>query len=87
MMEFGKSWKPSRSIPVIGNGDVTNIADADFMLKATGCAGVSIGRGALANPWIFRQLVQWEQTGECDPPVILMIGWNCCYGSFVICWR
>jgi len=57
-----------QSIPVIGNGDVTNIADADYMLRITGCAGVSIGRGALANPWIFRQLVQWEQTGSCDPP-------------------
>ena len=56
------------SIPVIGNGDVTSIADADYMLRTTGCAGVSIGRGALANPWIFRQLVQWENTGECDPP-------------------
>ncbi|MCH9654437.1 MAG: tRNA dihydrouridine synthase DusB [Planctomycetes bacterium] len=57
-----------QSIPVIGNGDVTSIADADYMLKTTGCAGVSIGRGALANPWIFHQLVQWEQTGQCDPP-------------------
>ena len=57
-----------RSIPVIGNGDVRTIADADRMLRETGCRGVSIGRGALANPWIFRQLVQWEQTGACDPP-------------------
>ncbi|WP_298860284.1 tRNA dihydrouridine synthase DusB [uncultured Gimesia sp.] len=57
-----------QSIPVIGNGDVTSIADADYMLRTTGCAGVSIGRGALSNPWIFRQLVQWEQTGQCDPP-------------------
>ncbi|MFK7778400.1 MAG: tRNA dihydrouridine synthase DusB [Gimesia sp.] len=56
------------SIPVIGNGDVTSVADADYMLRTTGCAGVSIGRGALANPWIFRQLVQWEETGQCDPP-------------------
>lgn len=56
------------SIPVIGNGDITSIADADYMLKTTGCAGISVGRGALANPWIFRQLVQWEQTGDCDPP-------------------
>src|SRR5690606_27645732 len=33
----------------------------------TGCAGISIGRGALANPWIFRQLVEWETTGTCTP--------------------
>lgn len=56
-----------RSIPVIGNGDVRNIPDAARMLEETGCAGVSVGRGALANPWIFRQLVEWEQTGEYGP--------------------
>jgi len=56
------------SIPIIGNGDVRNIPDAACMLTETGCHGVSIGRGALANPWIFRQLVQWEQTGQWDPP-------------------
>ncbi len=50
-------------IPVIGNGDIRTIADAARMLAETGCAGISIGRGALANPWIFRQLVQWETTG------------------------
>lgn len=57
-----------RSTPVIGNGDVQTIADAARMLDQTGCHGVSIGRGALANPWIFRQLVQWEQMGTYDPP-------------------
>ncbi|MBX3437646.1 MAG: tRNA-dihydrouridine synthase [Planctomycetaceae bacterium] len=55
-------------IPVIGNGDVRTVDDAARMLDETGCTGVSIGRGALANPWIFRQLVQWEQTGTYDPP-------------------
>ncbi|MFQ5732993.1 MAG: tRNA dihydrouridine synthase DusB [Planctomycetaceae bacterium] len=55
-------------IPVIGNGDVRRISDAARMFAETGCTGVSIGRGALANPWIFRQLVEWEQTGSHSPP-------------------
>lgn len=55
-------------IPVIGNGDVRSISDAARMLEVTGCQGISIGRGALANPWIFRQLAQWEETGQWDPP-------------------
>jgi len=55
-------------IPVIGNGDVRSVADAARMLETTGCHGVSVGRGALSNPWIFRQLTQWEATGEYDPP-------------------
>ncbi len=55
-------------VPVIGNGDVRSIPDAARMMDETGCHGVSIGRGALANPWIFRQLSQWEATGEYDPP-------------------
>ena len=54
-------------IPVIGNGDVRTVADAARMLDETGCHGVSIGRGALANPWIFRQLDQWERTGNYEP--------------------
>jgi nifR3 family TIM-barrel protein len=51
-------------VPVVGNGDVRGIADAERMLAETGCAAVSIGRGALLNPWIFAQLCQWETTGE-----------------------
>jgi nifR3 family TIM-barrel protein len=54
-------------IPVIGNGDVRNVADAARMFDVTGCQGISVGRGALANPWIFRQLVQWEATGGFEP--------------------
>lgn len=54
-------------IPVIGNGDIRSIADAAKMLRETGCHGISIGRAALANPWFFRQLQEWEQTGTWSP--------------------
>jgi nifR3 family TIM-barrel protein len=54
-------------LPVIGNGDVRNIADAAHMLHATGCAGIAIGRGALLNPWIFAQLSAWQETGQPGP--------------------
>jgi len=51
-------------IPIIGNGDIRTIADAEQMLSDTGCAGISIGRGALLNPWIFFHLNHWEHTRE-----------------------
>ncbi|MFL5340700.1 MAG: tRNA dihydrouridine synthase DusB [Gemmataceae bacterium] len=54
-------------LPVIGNGDVRTIADAARMFAETGCAGIAIGRGALANPWIFRQLDSWLRTGDPGP--------------------
>lgn len=54
-------------IPVIGNGDVRTIDEAQHMFETTGCAGISIGRGALLNPWIFAQLCQWETTGDPGP--------------------
>jgi tRNA-dihydrouridine synthase B len=54
-------------IPVVANGDVRTIADAATMFEETGCAAISIGRGALANPFFFRQLNHWTQTGEPGP--------------------
>lgn len=54
-------------IPVFGNGDVMSIADAETMIRETGCHGLAIGRGALANPWFFRQLASWVQTGDPGP--------------------
>jgi nifR3 family TIM-barrel protein len=44
-------------LPIIGNGDVKTPADARRMLEQTGCDFVMIGRGALGNPWIFRELL------------------------------
>ena len=54
-------------IPIIGNGDVRTLADADQMLKLTGCAGIAIGRGALLNPWFFAQLHRRDRTGDPGP--------------------
>lgn len=51
-----KAVKDAVSIPVIGNGDVTDGESAMKMMEQTGCDFVMIGRGALGNPWIFREL-------------------------------
>lgn len=54
-------------IPVVGNGDVTTPEAAKRMFDATGCAAVSIGRGAFYNPWIFAHTQHYLQTGELLP--------------------
>ncbi len=52
-----------KTIPVIGNGDVTTPESAAHLMAETGCAGVSIGRGAFYNPWIFHHTRQYLDTG------------------------
>ena len=54
-------------IPVIGNGDVTTPDAARKMIDETGCAGVSIGRGAFYNPWIFLHTRQYLRTSDLPP--------------------
>jgi tRNA-dihydrouridine synthase B len=55
------------SIPVIGNGDVRNAADARRMFEQTGCDAVMIGRAAMGSPWVFKQIFTELTTGEVLP--------------------
>lgn len=59
--------KEAVKIPVIGNGDVTSSEAARQLMETTGCDGIMIGRGAQGNPWIFRQILHWMETGEEEP--------------------
>lgn len=62
-----KEVKQNVSIPVIGNGDVFEVEDAINMLNKTNCDAIMIGRGAQGNPWIFKRINHYMQTGEILP--------------------
>ncbi len=57
-----------RHIPIIGNGDIRTPQEAKKMIQTTGCAGLMIGRAALAAPWIFRDIQSYLQTGKMPLP-------------------
>ncbi len=60
--------KAAVGIPVLGNGDIWEAADASRMIEATGCDGVVVGRGCLGRPWLFRDLAA-AFAGRPAPPL------------------
>lgn len=62
-----KKVKESVHIPVIGNGDIKNALDAYNMLNDTKCDAVMIGRAAIGNPWIFREINAYFENGQLLP--------------------
>ena len=59
--------KRNVSVPVIGNGDITDGISAERMLRQTGCDGIMVGRAARGNPWIFQQITAYLQDGTVLP--------------------
>jgi nifR3 family TIM-barrel protein len=74
MFEGRSDWshladlKSLLAIPVLGSGDLFTANDVQAMLEQTGCDGVMIARGALGNPWIFRQALAQLKGEESFPP-------------------
>ncbi|RKD20946.1 tRNA-U20-dihydrouridine synthase [Caminicella sporogenes DSM 14501] len=66
--EIIKKVKEAVNIPVFGNGDVFTIEDAKAIKETTNCDGIMIARGAQGNPWIFKRINHYFQTGEILPP-------------------
>ncbi len=62
-----KAVKENVSIPVIGNGDITDIYKAKKMLDETGCDLIMIGRGVLGNPWLIKEINAYLKDGTILP--------------------
>lgn len=66
-LDLIKRVKEAVNIPVIGNGDVIDGISAKEMFEKTGVDGIMIGRGTLGNPWIFKHIIHYLETGENLP--------------------
>ena len=68
-LDIIKKVKESVNIPVIGNGDIKDVTSAQKMLEYTGCDAIMIGRAALGNPWLIRDIVNsFDDKKELDRP-------------------
>ncbi|MBQ3265526.1 MAG: tRNA dihydrouridine synthase DusB [Ruminococcus sp.] len=66
-----RAVKQALTIPIIGNGDITDAKSAEYVLDYTGCDYLMIGRGALGNPWVFREINEYFEKGIIiDPPTL-----------------
>ena len=68
-LEIIKKVKESVNIPVIGNGDVVDEESAKEMFEKTGVDGIMIGRASMGNPWIFKKIKYYLETGEKLPEI------------------